>query len=170
MYSIKLEPATINDAERIKDLINLSYRGNEGWTKETEIVSGARISIEDTKILIQKNNSKMFIATIEGTLVGCICIELEKNKAYIGSFAVAPSYQNRGIGKSILMQAELIAINQFKARELIMIVVSQRRELIEYYERRGYSRTGQVEKYPIHLNVGIPILDGLTIEYLRKQT
>lgn len=168
MYSIKLEPASIDDAERIKDLINLSYRGKEGWTKETDIVSGERISIEDTKTLIQNKNSYLFTVLIDGAMIACICIEQKGEKAYIGSFAVAPSYQNLGIGKQVLSQAEEFASNQMKVKEIILVVVSQRQELIEYYERRGYKRAGDIEKYPVHLNVGTPIIEGLTIEYLRK--
>ena len=168
VYDINLVPASIEDAEKITVLINLSYRGKEGWTKETEIVAGERINLAGVKLLIQKENSNMFIATIDEALVACVCIEQEGNKAYIGSFAVAPAFQNMGIGKRVLSQAEQIATNQLKAKELIMVVVSQRHELIEYYERRGYRRTGKIEKYPVHLNVGRPILDGLKIEYLTK--
>ena len=168
MYSIKIEPASIDDAKRIRDLINLSYRGKEGWTKETELVSGERISIEDTKALIQKNNSYMFIVSIDGIMIACICIEQKDEKAFIGAFAVAPSHQNVGIGKQVLSQEEDFASNQMKAKEIIMVVVSQRKELIDYYERRGYKRVGKTDKYPVHLNVGTPIIEGLTIEYLRK--
>lgn len=165
---IDLVPAKIDKAKSIKELINLSYRGKEGWTRETEIVAGARVSYEDIKSLIQRNDSKMLIASISGEVIACICIEKKENKVYIGSFAVAPSYQNMGIGKLVLSQAEDIAVNQMKAKEIVMTVISQRRELIEYYERRGYRRTGQTEKYPVHLNVGTPIVEGLTIEYLVK--
>jgi len=170
LKNLKLVPASIEDAERIKDLINLCYRGMDGWTKETKIVSGDRISIDDTKTLIQKHNSKMFTVSIDETMIACIGIEQKENKAYISAFAVLPSYQNMGIGKQVLSQAEEYAANQFKAKELILVVVSQRQELIEYYERRGYKRTGQISKYPVHLNVGIPIIEGLTIEYLSKNT
>ena len=47
-----------------------------------------------------------------------------------------------------------------------MIVVSQRTELIAFYERRGYRRTGQVENLPA--NIGIPKRINLTIDYLEK--
>ena len=167
-YTIHLVPAIIDHAEAIMELMNLSYRGKEGWTKETDIVAGKRISLEDTKTLIQKDESRMLIASIEGSVVACICLERKGDKVYIGSFAVAPAYQNMGIGKQVLSQAEEIAVNQMGAKELVMVVISQRQELIEYYERRGYRRTGQTEKYPVYLNVGIPIVEGLTIEYLIK--
>ncbi len=49
-----------------------------------------------------------------------------------------------------------------------MVVVSQRTELIAYYERRGYTRTGKTKEYPTHLNVGVPLKSDLTVEYLEK--
>jgi hypothetical protein len=51
-----------------------------------------------------------------------------------------------------------------------MVVISQREELISFYERRGYRRTGEIAEYPLHLNVGVPRAEGLTIEYLEKIT
>jgi len=67
-----------------------------------------------------------------------------------------------------LHQAESYASTKLNAKKYIMVVVSQRTELIAYYERRGYIRTGDIQKYPNHLNVGVPLVDGLTIEYLEK--
>jgi ribosomal protein S18 acetylase RimI-like enzyme len=49
-----------------------------------------------------------------------------------------------------------------------MVVVSQRKELISYYERRGYTRIGKIKEYPININVGTPKVANLTIEYLEK--
>ena len=91
-------------------------------------------------------------------------------KAYIGTLAVTPTYQNKGIAKQVLSQAEDFALRQLQVKQLFMVVITQRQELIAYYERRGYRRTGQIEPYPLHLNVGIPVTEGLTIEYLCKKT
>lgn len=60
------------------------------------------------------------------------------------------------------------AINKLSAKELLTVIISQRSELIHFYERRGYKRTWEIKSYPVHLNVGTPVLDGLTIEYLKK--
>ena len=168
LKNIKLVPARLDDAESIMKLINLSYRGLDGWTKETQIISGDRISLEDTKVLIEKPGSQMFTVSFDSNMIACINIEAKNDKAYIGAFAVTPSYQKMGIGKQVLSLAEEYATKHLKAKELILVVISQRIELIAYYERRGYKRTGEISEYPVHLNVGIPNVDGLTIEYLSK--
>ena len=165
-----LEPASIDDAECITLLINQAYRGQEGWTRETEIVEGERSSVEDVRELIQSPEAHLFVAELNGYLAACICVEEQENQAYIGTFAVSPAFQNQGIGKQVLSLVEKYAINQLGSKKLVMVVISQREELIFFYERRGYRRTGEISEYPIHLNVGIPAVEGLTIECLEKNT
>ncbi|MCF6253795.1 MAG: hypothetical protein L3J38_03515 [Thiomicrorhabdus sp.] len=67
---------------------------------------------------------------------------------------------NLGIGDKILSQAERFAA---KTLNHIMIVVSQRTELIACYQRRGYRKTGQIKPYPLNLNVGEPLSHCLTL-------
>jgi ribosomal protein S18 acetylase RimI-like enzyme len=162
--------AKLDNAEELCKLINSAYRGAQGWTKETDIVSGNRTTIDDVKTLIKNAVSHLFVAIINECIVACVCVEEKEGHAYIGLLAVDPLYQNRGLGKKVLGMAEDYAITQLHAKELLMVVISQRKELIEYYERRGYKRTGEIKEYPIHLNVGIPMVEGLTIEYLAKST
>jgi ribosomal protein S18 acetylase RimI-like enzyme len=167
-FSLNLTQANIDDAEEINSLLNLAYRGNDGWTKETDIVEGERSNIEDVNYLIKNQNSHLLTVKIDDNLVACICIEEKESKAYIGSFAVSPHQQNIGIGKLVLELAEKYASKKLSVTEFVMAVISQRKELIEFYERRGYTRTGEVGEYPVHLNVGVPSVKGLTIEYLAK--
>ncbi len=102
-------------------------------------------------------------------MIACICIEQKKDSAYLGFFAVHPSVQGQGIGDEVLSQAENFASKNLNLQKYVMVVVSQRTELIAYYERRGYCKTGQVEPYPVNLNVGKPLSNDLTIAYLEKR-
>jgi len=165
---VKLELANINEAQKINDLLNLAYRGDKGWTTENSLVDGDRSITSDIKLSIE--NSIFLIYKQKGDLVACICLETKDDKVYIGSFAVHPDYQAGGLGKSILNTAEKYAINELKAKEFIMVVLSKRTELIAFYERRGYHRTGVKQEYPLHLNVGTPKSGGLTIVQLSKNT
>ena len=167
---LTLEPACADDAENLTMLINRAYRGQEGWTRETEIVEGNRSSVEDVRNIIKNPTAHMLVARKHGAIAACICVEEKENQAYIGSFAVNPAFQNQGIGTQVLRLAENYAVDQLGSRKLIMVVISQREELISFYERRGYRRTGEIAEYPLHLNVGVPRAEGLTIEYLEKIT
>ena len=165
----KLEFPAIHDAAELCQLINSAYRGKHGWTKESDIVSGERITLEDTKALITDQETHILIVKENSSIIACVCIEQKGSQAYIGLLAVNSNYQNRGLGKEVLFLAEEYALNQFCCKQYVMLVVSQRDELIAFYERRGYIKTGETEKYPVHLNVGIPTEENLTIEYLTKK-
>lgn len=165
---LELVAAKNEDIEEINDLVNLSYRGSEGWTRETGLVSGERSTTEEASDYMSNPNAHLLIVKENNQIIACICIEKKNENGYIGYFAVHPDYQGQGLGKRLLSKAEGFARDTLQVSTLIMAVVSQRTELIEYYERRGYKRTGEVLDYPVHLNVGTPKFNDLTIEYLEK--
>ncbi len=59
---------------------------------------------------------------------------------------VDPTSQNKGIGKKILIAAEEEARKQ-NCRSIDMTVISERKELIDWYKRNGYIEVG--EKKPM---------------------
>jgi ribosomal protein S18 acetylase RimI-like enzyme len=165
---LKLELARSEHIEKISNLVNEAYRGKTGWTKETDLVQGNRTTADDIKSIILNPNTHLLIYPYKNNIIACICIEKLNNEAYIGLFAVTPQNQSKGIGKLVLQLAEQYAINKFTIDKFVMVVVSQRKELISYYERRGYIRIGKIKEYPININVGTPKVANLTIEYLEK--
>ncbi|MCF6217639.1 MAG: GNAT family N-acetyltransferase [Gammaproteobacteria bacterium] len=165
----RLEAASLAQTERICQLINLAYRGKRGWTKETHLVDGDRSNYNEIREYISNPNTHLLVAVEKREIISCICIERDGESAHIGFFAVDPKLQGCGLGKEILQQAECYASINLNAKKFVMTVVSQRTELITYYERRGYIRTGRVEKYPLHLNVGTPLKKGLTVERMEKK-
>ena len=168
--AVKLELANIRQLAEVLNLVNLAYRGEIGWTKETDIVQGNRATESEIERAILDPNSHFLVYVENNKLLACIRIEAKQEEAHIGLFAVDPQLQGKGIGKMVLAAAEKYAASNLYSKKFVMAVVSQRPELIAYYERRGYSRTGFIEEYPVHLNVGIPKTNELTVEYLAKYT
>lgn len=164
-----LEPANEDHIDEICNLVNVAYRGDSGWTNESDFVGGQRSSTKDIQDYIAHSNSHLLITMMQGQVVSCICIEQKERCAYFGLFAVHPRLQGCGVGKKVLSAAESYAVEKLSAESYGMVVLSQRTDLISYYERRGYHRTGSIEDYPDHLNVGVPLHTGLTIEYLEKR-
>ena len=164
-----LEKAEISHSQDICNLINLTYRGESGWTRETHIIGGNRTNLDEITQAMEKTDAQFYVVYLKQRLVTCIYLAKEQHQtAYVGFFSVHPDFQGKGIGKYILQQAETIAKVQFSAIKIRMYVVSQRPELIAFYERRGYQRTGSQDPYPLHLKIGVPKIFGLTIEYLEK--
>ncbi|MFC1749544.1 GNAT family N-acetyltransferase [Pseudomonadota bacterium] len=163
-----LEKAKAGHANDIRCLVNSAYRGDIGWTKETELVGGERVAVAEIQGYIDDPDAHLLVNVEKGEVLACICIEKKGRDAYIGLFAVAPRLQGLGVGKQVLSQAERYASETLSVDKYVMVVVSQREELISYYERRGYTRLGKTESYPEHLEVGTPLKRGLMIEYLEK--
>jgi len=77
--------------------------------------------------------------------------------------------QNRGIGRQLLEAAERFAVAQWSARSMHLTVIQQRAELLAWYERRGYKRTGTCKPFPYgDERFGLPRRSDLVFEVLRK--
>lgn len=163
-----LERADNDHAQAICDLVNLTYRGEAGWTTEASIVQGDRTNRNEVEAALSNSNAYFFVTYQAQMLASCIYVAKEDKHAYIGFFSVHPDLQRKGFGKYVLGQAEAFALQNMRVHQFVLFVVSQRPELIAFYERRGYSRTGRIEDYPLHLGIGVPKVAGLTIEYLEK--
>lgn len=160
--------ATSNQSQEICDLINLAYRGDTGWTRETQIIEGNRTNRQEVELALSNPDACFLVMNQPAMLVSCIYVTRMESHAYISFFAVHPVLQGKGLGKYMLTQAELFATKQMRVNRIKMFVVSQRPELIAFYERRGYTHTGQIENYPMQMEIGISKVPGLTIEYLEK--
>ena len=174
MKNLSLRIANSSDIQNLVILINQAYRTNNAasWTSEQGIVTGARINEQQLLHFLAQKNVRLFVADIQDNpqqgLLGCIGLTFQQDTVEIGTFCVAAAWQNQGIGRQMLkyaeMQAQEICAN-LKCYE--MFVLDARSELIEYYERCGYVKTAYIENYPIHANVGIPLID-LKLQQMKK--
>jgi len=82
--------------------------------------------------------------------------------------SVDVNIQNLGIGKKMMEQSEHYAKNIFKCSEMEMKVIGKRKELIDYYLRRGYHISGEKEPFVLNTHFGKPKSDDLFFIYLVK--
>jgi GNAT superfamily N-acetyltransferase len=165
---MNLELANLEQSQEIVNLVNQSYRGEIGWIKEGHLVSGDRVSSQQVEDIILNKNSYLLVLRDDINIISCICIEEKNNCAYFGLFAVDPKIQSKGAGRQVLKLAEEYTKCILNLNKINMVVISQRKELVSYYERRGYIKLKINQEYPKNLDVGNPKVDGLTIEHLEK--
>lgn len=162
------------DIDAVVALVESAYRGESGrrgWTTESDLLDGRRTDAElVAELLISPDHGLVLLAIIDGVLRACCHIERHDDSAYFGMFAVDPSWQGSGLGKQVLAEAERIARQTWRCRAMHMTVIDLRVELIAWYERRGYRRTGEYKAFPYgDERFGIPRRDDLRFELLVKE-
>jgi ribosomal protein S18 acetylase RimI-like enzyme len=112
----------------------------------------------------------ILLAFRAGALIGCVNVQDEgEGVAYLGMLTVAPDAQAGGLGRRLIEAAEAHARDRIGAHTLRMTVIAQRTDLIAWYQRRGYDRTGATEPFPYgNERFGKPRRDDLTFEVLAK--
>lgn len=169
---IQFRVAAVADIPAIVTLVQSAYRGESGlrgWTTETHLLDGQRTDPEDVAEVIARPGSQVLLAERDGELLACCHIERQGAHAYFGMFAVSPVLQGGGLGRQVLAHAEAIAREQWQCQWMDMTVIEQRDELIDWYQRRGYVRTGQYKPFPYgDERFGIPRRGDLRFELLRK--
>lgn len=163
-----------SDVGAIVELVESAYRGEAsraGWTTEADLLDGQRTDTEGVLAGLATAGSWVLLAEEEAKLVGCCLLERQSdNEAYFGMFSVRPHEQGKGIGKAILREAEQLARDKWGCKKMVMSVIAQRQDLIAWYERRGYSRTGRTEPFPYgDERFGIPKRTDLHFVVLAKQ-
>jgi ribosomal protein S18 acetylase RimI-like enzyme len=171
MITQHFRKAVLTDVEAIVKLVNMAYRGESsrvGWTTEADILDGLRTSVNEVERLIASEDALILLCLNDKELLGSICLEKENVIAHIGMFVVNPAAQAKGIGKRLLAEAESLAQHSWDIQQFQMHVITIRQELIAFYERRGYMRTGILSEFPVNPEVWQPKLSGLQLETLEK--
>lgn len=170
---MKYRPATTADVASLCALVNSAYRGESskaGWTTEADLLDGQRIDREAMLELVQDQNGVILLLLQEDRLVACVNLKKKTDRAYLGMLTVDPQQQAGGLGRMLLEISEKWVVQNWKLRRIEMNVIQKRVELISYYERRGYVRTGRTEPFPYgNERFGVPKVKDLEFVILEKE-
>jgi ribosomal protein S18 acetylase RimI-like enzyme len=168
---LTFRPAIMADVERIVALVNSAYRGESsraGWSTEADLLAGQRTDAEEVGNLISSADSLILLGMNGEEIIGSVHLQHGKHVAYLGMLVIQPVMQGHGLGKKLMQAAEATAIKMWGVEKMLMYVVTLRHELIAFYQRRGYHRTGKIKEFPQEVRFGIPKVAGLQIELLEK--
>ncbi|MFD9304338.1 GNAT family N-acetyltransferase [Streptomyces sp. NPDC060048] len=169
---LNFRSAVAADVPALVELVESAYRGDSsraGWTTEADFLDGQRTDAEDVARIVGHPDGMLLVVERDGEIMSCCHLEHRGDHVYFGMFAVRPGQQGGGLGKQVLAEAERRAREQWAAKEMRMTVINVREELIAYYVRRGYERTGEMSPFPYgDARFGVPLRDDLAFELLVK--
>ncbi|QJX48682.1 GNAT family N-acetyltransferase [Hymenobacter taeanensis] len=167
---LSITKATEADIPELVALVNSAYRGDssrQGWTTEAHLLDGQRTDADDIRDLLTTPGATFLLArTSAGTLLGSVYLKNQAPDLYLGMLSVSPEHQARGLGKQFIAAAEAQA-RQLDCSGLLISVISVRQELLAWYERHGFQRTGETVQFPTDTRFGIPKQE-LELLLLRK--
>lgn len=143
--------AGVDDIPLLLSLLNSAYRGEsskKGWTTEAHLIAGKVRTTSDNLFEIMQMPASVMLkyTNAAGEIIGCVNLQQQGNKIYLGMLSVVPQQQSAGIGKQLLRAAEEYGRNG-KCSFIFMSVISLRTELIEWYKRNGYYETGEKKEF-----------------------
>ena len=144
---MQLRVAEIRDAEAIVSVINAAFRKAESF-----LIDGDRIDLETVRGLLKKG--AFLVAGDLNSLCGCVYVELRGDRSYLGLLSVDPERQKSGLGSKLMDAAEDYCAKA-GSRFMDLRMVNVRKELPDFYHRRGYVETG-TEPFPPGLNPKLP--------------
>lgn len=174
---LRFRAAVSADTDALVALVESSYRGEAsraGWTTEADLLAGRRTGADEIASCLDRPRSRILVAEQpagdgHSELLACAHVAEEDGDGYFGMFSVRPGLQGKGIGKALLEEAERLVRDEWHLRIMKMTVIDVREELIAFYERRGYRRTGIRKPFPYgDERFGIPLRDDLRFEVLEK--
>jgi ribosomal protein S18 acetylase RimI-like enzyme len=167
--------ATDAELDAVVALVNSGYRGESsraGWTTEADYLGGQRTDAETLRAELAASAGAVVLVMRDdpdGPLLACVRLDpVTYDVWYLGMLTVDPRRQDRKLGRTLLGEAERFVASR-GARTMRMSVIGIRAELIAWYERRGYVRTGKTVEFPYgDPRFGEPRGQDLTLLVLEK--
>jgi hypothetical protein len=165
--------ATIADIPELVALIDSAYCGDSsraGWTSEADLLHGpadrrrkrggrgGRTGQPDGGDGVERRTRRLLPAGEAGRI--CVLRDVRRPSHVAG----------RSPRQGVLAEAERFARDEWGAGEMHITVTTARAELVAWYVRRGYTRTGKLIPFPYDdERAGVPTRAGLQFEVLVKK-
>ncbi len=126
--------ATAVDAPVIARIVNLAYE------VERAFIDGDRTSEGEVRRLLE--HGRFLILEEDREPVGCVFIEEQDGRGYLGMLSVLPDRQGGGRGRA-LVEAVEHACRRTGCHAVDLWIVDLREELPGFYRRLGYEPNGE---------------------------
>lgn len=152
MSTVQFRMATIHDASQIHHLVNTAFSAQDkrlNWDVDSQIRDTFHFSVKQVLDTINKSDSAIVLAVDEtlDNFVGSIEVcKRGDGLAGLGMLAVRPNRQQGGVGATLLRIAEKYSVANWGVTSAWLNAMSSNSELIAWYERKGYKKTGKTQR------------------------
>lgn len=136
MEQILLTRAVPQDAPQIDRITKESFSLYAKEVNSDAPIAALNESIQD--IIGDITNKYVYIAKIDGRIVGCVRFQLLSDEiAYLSRFAMQPDIQNLGLGGLLLEKVRLECLN-LGVKTILLHTASKMRSTVSFYLKNGY--------------------------------
>ena len=154
--TVSIHPAAAADLPALHRVIERAYRGDSaklGWTHEADLLFDTRTDMATLEAIVTDPRQVLLMLSEEATPLGCVNVaDKGGGVAYLGLLCIEPTRQGEHLGRDLISAAESHARDACGCTTMEMTVIEQRRELIAYYQRRGWRVSGEKRDFPIKLD------------------
>ena len=142
---VEIVTAATSHAESLRMLCALAYaQEGESWSGKPHSPADTDITLAEVESLIAAPRSRLLAALDAEAVVGCVLVTpLSGKRSVLGLLGVDQGSRRRGLGARLIAAAERVATESFGADRIELCVLTERKQLVAYYERHGFERTGE---------------------------
>lgn len=157
----------------ISELINVAFYEADAYI----FLQGYRFRVNqdgsDVRDLVETPHTCMLVYEdpLNRQIQGCVWVQwdTEKDVGHFFKLAVPLLYSGRGVGPLLVQAAQLLLKSKLSPKGLIRIhVVELRKDIIEFYSRRGFVRTGPMEMPQRLVDLACPEFRHYYFEHMEK--
>lgn len=126
--------ANLTDAATVTSIINAAFRKAEAF-----LIDRDRIDLPTVQHLFVTGT--FLVAEENQAMIGCVHVEMRGERSYLGLLSVDPNGQKSGVGSGLMTAAENYCAKA-GSRFMDLRIVNVRKELPDFYHRRGYVESG----------------------------
>lgn len=175
LKNLNFRVASADDAAELQQLIQVAFRAEDsrqGWIADMALNRRFTVGIAQIEKAATEPDSDFLVASDSaGNTVATIGVsKQEPDHARIFMLAVDRRHQQGGLGRQVLAYAEEYCQRNWGVTRLGLDALSTRHELISWYLRRGYQKTGETKPFPREAYSDLELPEDLCFVQFEKST
>ncbi len=142
-----IRPATFADVPALTRLINAAF------VVESVAFDGDRVNEQGVRGYM--NTGTFLVLEDVAGLSGCVYVECDRQRSYLGLLSVAPRRQGLGLGRRLVAEAEKFARESGCLVMDLRVISPRAKQLLPFYLRLGYHEAG-AQPFPHNLSSKVP--------------